>query len=93
LRPNPDIWPQAIASPGLRRPASAEEVPVAASLPEEAGLRDEHESELLRRELERRLAWMSDSDGTEFGSFTRLDWWISGVCFFLLPLVLVWWVA
>ena len=66
---------------------------MAASPPEETGLRDERESELLRSELERRLAWMSDADETEFGSFTRLDWWICGVCFFLLPLVLVWRVA
>ena len=66
---------------------------MAASSSEETGLRDERESELLRSELERRLAWMSDADETELGSFTRLDWWICGVCFFLLPLVLVWWVA
>ena len=66
---------------------------MAASSSEETGLRDERESELLRSELERRLAWMSDADETERGSFTRLDWWICGVCFFLLPLVLVWWVA
>lgn len=29
----------------------------------------------------------------DFGRFTRPDWWICGVCFFLLPLLLVWWVA
>jgi hypothetical protein len=66
---------------------------VTSSPSEETGLRDERESELLRSELERRLVWMSDADEAEFGRFTRLDWWICSLCFFLLPLVLVWWVA
>jgi len=58
-----------------------------------AELRSERESELLRRELERRLAWMTDADEAEFGRFTRLDWWICGVCFCALPLLMVWWLA
>jgi hypothetical protein len=66
---------------------------VTASPPEQPGLSDARESELLRGELERRLAWMSQADDAEFGSFTRLDWWICGICFLLLPLTLVWWVA
>ncbi|HEY5658925.1 MAG TPA: hypothetical protein VIY27_14135 [Myxococcota bacterium] len=66
---------------------------MSASPPEESGLRDERESELLLRELERRLAWMTEADEAEFGNFTRLDWWICSVCFFFLPLVVVWWVA
>lgn len=60
---------------------------------EEPGARDEREYELLLRELERRLAWMSQADEAEFGEFTRLDWWICSICFFALPLLVVWWVA
>jgi len=56
-------------------------------------VRSERESELLRAELERRLAWMDDADESEFGGFTRLDWWICGVCFCVLPLLMVWWLA
>jgi hypothetical protein len=67
--------------------------PVSAQQTEQPDLRDERESELLLRELERRLAWMTESDEAEFGAFTRLDWWICTLCFFVLPLVVVWWMA
>jgi len=75
------------------RSCNHREEPVSARQTEQPGQRDERESELLLRELERRLAWMTEADEAEFGAFTRLDWWICTLCFFALPLVVVWWMA
>jgi hypothetical protein len=49
-----------------------------------------HEQQVLQRELERRLRLLSDADETEFGSFTALDWWITLLCFLLLPILFIW---
>jgi hypothetical protein len=47
----------------------------------------------LRRELERRLRLLEEADEAEFGTFTRLDWIVCTVAFFVLPLLAVWWWA
>jgi len=61
--------------------------------PEDPGVRNAHESELLTRELERRLEWLSQADEAEFGHFGRLDWWICAALFFVIPILVVWWAA
>ncbi len=57
----------------------------------EPGPDQERETEVLRRELERRLAILEKTDDAAFGRFTALDWAITIVLFVLLPLLLAWW--
>lgn len=57
------------------------------------GLLHERETEVLRRELERRLAILDDADEDRFGSFTPLDWAICVLFFVIIPILAVWWFA
>ncbi len=45
--------------------------------------------EVLRQELERRLAFLEEADDSAFGDFTRLDWLVCTLLFFVLPLLLL----
>jgi len=54
--------------------------------------RSDSQDDLLRRELERRLALLSEADDADFGGFTRLDWIAVIFLFFALPCaVALWW--
>ena len=45
------------------------------------------------RDLERRIRLLESADEEAFGAFTAIDWWICGLAFVVLPLLLVWWAA
>lgn len=51
------------------------------------------ESEVILRELERRLTILEKADEPSFGSFTAVDWILCVIFFVILPLVLAWWGA
>ncbi len=48
-----------------------------------------HREEVLREELERRLAFLEEADDSAFGDFTRLDWLLCTLLFFVFPLLLL----
>jgi hypothetical protein len=78
---------------GLQSTRRVAEDPLTQPSRDDTSPRDARETELLTRELERRLTWISRADDDEFGRFTRLDWWICTVFFLVLPVVAVWWAA
>jgi len=47
-------------------------------------------SQILRRELERRLEFFEEADEEVFGRFTAIDWAVCTILFFAIPLVIVW---
>ena len=57
------------------------------------GIPREHDAEVLRRELERRLAILEGTNEEEFGRFTALDWTICVLFFVIIPILAVWWYA
>jgi len=57
------------------------------------GMPQGHESEVLRRELERRLTILEGTNEEEFGPFTALDWTICVLFFVIIPILAVWWYA
>jgi hypothetical protein len=61
-------------------------------LPEVAA-RSDQRSEIIRRELQRRLELLEETDDAAFGRFTALDWVVCSLLFFVLPLLIVWWAA
>jgi hypothetical protein len=93
--PERELWSAGGESPrlGLQATRSAAEAPLTQPSRDDSSARDARETELLTRELERRLAWMSRADDAEFGRFTRLDWWLCALFFLALPIVAVWWAA
>jgi len=48
-------------------------------------------SQIIHRELERRLREFDDLDDAAFGEFTGVDWTICTLLFFVLPLLIAWW--
>ena len=48
-------------------------------------------AEVLGAELERRLEIFETIDDDEFGRFTRVDWVICTLGFFVLPILVAWW--
>jgi hypothetical protein len=44
---------------------------------------------VLREELERRLDFLETSDDSVFGEFTTLDWIVCTLLFFVLPLLIL----
>ncbi len=44
---------------------------------------------VLREELERRLDFLETSDDSVFGEFTTLDWIVCTLLFFVLPLLIM----
>lgn len=53
--------------------------------------REELRARTLADELERRLELFDQIDDDEFGRFTRVDWTICTVGFFVLPILIAWW--
>ena len=49
--------------------------------------------EILHEELERRLVFLEESDDSIFGEFTTLDWILCTLLFFVLPLLVLGWMA
>ena len=48
-------------------------------------------AEVLADELERRLEIFETIEDDEFGRFTRVDWVICTLGFFVLPILVAWW--
>jgi hypothetical protein len=61
--------------------------------PPKGAVRDDRHSQIIRRELDRRIALLEETDDAVFGRFTALDWAVCSICFFLLPLLIAWWAA
>ena len=57
------------------------------------GIPQGHDTEVLRRELERRLVILEDANEEEFGRFTAFDWTICVLFFVILPILVAWWYA
>ncbi len=55
----------------------------------ESGSAAARRDEVLREELERRLAFLEEADDSAFGDFTNLDWLLCTLLFFVLPLLLL----
>jgi len=51
---------------------------------------DDPRSQILQRELERRLEFFDAADDAVFGHFTSVDWAVCTILFFALPLLIVW---
>ncbi len=51
--------------------------------------RDARQEEILHKELENRLTFLEESDDSVFGEFTTLDWILSTLFFFALPLLVL----
>ncbi len=51
--------------------------------------RNDRRDDVLREELERRLAFLEEADDSAFGDFTRLDWLLCTLLFFVFPLLLL----
>ncbi len=56
---------------------------------EEVRPEEVHREEVLREELERRLTFLEEADDSAFGEFTRLDWLLCTLFFFVFPLLLL----
>ncbi len=50
-------------------------------------------SEIVNRELQRRLERFDELEDADFGAFGALDWTACVFLFFVLPLFIVWWFA
>jgi hypothetical protein len=53
----------------------------------------EGREEILHEELERRLVFLEESDDSVFGEFTTVDWVLCTLLFFVLPLLVLGWMA
>ncbi len=45
--------------------------------------------EILHEELERRLIFLEENNDSAFGEFTTLDWVLCTLLFFVLPLLVI----